>query len=170
MAPAPLEKLKVVVIDDNEHMRTLLRAMLTGLGFRHIHVEENGKAGFAALQKVKPDLVLTDFSMQPVDGVEFVRMVRGLNSPLAWVPVIMITGHNERHYIEQARDSGATEILTKPVSPRDLFLRFKEVIERPRPFVKAPSFIGPDRRRKRLPASQYPKRRQADFDVEVEFR
>ena len=106
MAPAPLEKLKVVVIDDNEHMRTLLRAMLTGLGFRHIHVEENGKAGFAALQKVKPDLVLTDFSMQPVDGVEFVRMVRGLNSPLAWVPVIMITGHNERHYIEQARDSG----------------------------------------------------------------
>ena len=136
-------KLKVVVVDDNNHMRTLLLSLLYAFGVKTVAAEANGKSGFATVQSMKPDFVVTDYAMQPVDGVEFVKMIRSLHTPLAWVPIIMVTGHNERHYIEQARDSGITEILTKPVTAQGLYLRIQEVIERPRQFVKAPSFIGP---------------------------
>jgi len=74
----------------------------------------------------------------------------------------MITGHGERQYVERARDAGVTEFLIKPVTPRGLFLRIQEVIERPRPFVKSPAFIGPDRRRRHTSSETIPKRRESD--------
>jgi DNA-binding response OmpR family regulator len=95
-------------------------------------------------------------------------MVRSLHGPIAWVPIIMVTGHGERHYIETARDAGITELLRKPVSPRDLYARIVEVVERPRAFVKSQIFIGPDRRRKRL-HGEYKQRRRSDLD-DIEFR
>jgi DNA-binding response OmpR family regulator len=76
----------------------------------------------------------------------------------------MVTGHSERHYIEQARDAGVTEFLSKPITARALYLRIMEVIERPRQFVRAPTFAGPDRRRKTLP--HFAKRRSTDHEVE----
>lgn len=170
MAEPQFEKLRVVIIDDNQHMRTLLHAMMSGLGFHVVRGEENGKAGFEAIQNLKPDLVVTDYAMEPMDGVQLVKKVRALQSPLAYVPIIMITGHNELSCIERARDAGVTEFLCKPITARDLYLRIREVIERPRLFVKAPEFTGPDRRRKRLPAWAVPKRRQSDFDVELEMK
>jgi two-component system, chemotaxis family, chemotaxis protein CheY len=168
-APA-FDKLKVVVVDDNDHMRSLLHSMLHAFGIRTVIGSADGKSGFATVQSAKPDFVLTDYSMQPVDGTEFVRMIRALPEPMAYLPVIMVTGHGERHYVERARDSGVTEVLTKPVTARDLYLRIMDVIERPRPFVKSPSFVGPDRRRKILRSDSCPKRRKSDFEGEMEFR
>jgi two-component system chemotaxis response regulator CheY len=163
------EKLKVVIIDDNKHMRQLLHAILSAFGVKNVHECPSGKSGFISVQAIKPDFVLTDFAMLPVDGVEFVKMVRSLHGPIAWVPIIMITGHGERHYIERARDAGITELLCKPISPRDLYSRIVEVVERPRPFVKSPVFVGPDRRRKKI-EGLFPKRRAADRAAELEFR
>src|SRR5262249_31304636 len=156
-----------LVVDDNEHMRNLLRAMLFAFGFKRVQGEENGKTALAALPQLQPDLIVTDYSMHPVDGIEFVKAVRALNSPVSWIPIIMVTGHKERHYVERARDAGVSELLSKPVAARDLFLRIREVIERPRPFIKAPGFNGPDRRRKRLPLALLMKRRKADQEVEL---
>jgi two-component system chemotaxis response regulator CheY len=170
LAGAAFDKLKVVVIDDNSHMRTLLLSILYAFGFKTLVGEANGKSGFAAVQSIKPDFILTDFSMHPVDGVEFVKMIRACPGPMAWVPIIMITGHGERRYIERARDAGITELLTKPFTPKDLYLRVVEVVERPRPFVKSPLFIGPDRRRKKLALGSITKRRSSDYDVELEFK
>jgi YesN/AraC family two-component response regulator len=168
MAANGFEKLKVVIIDDNKHMRQLLHAMLAAFGVKHVYESANGRTGLASVQAVKPDFVLTDFAMYPVNGVEFVRMVRSLHGPIAWVPVIMVTGHRERHYVETARDAGITELLCKPVSPRDLYARIVEVVERPRAFVKSHVFIGPDRRRKRLHGEHH-KRRHSDLE-DLEFR
>jgi two-component system, chemotaxis family, chemotaxis protein CheY len=169
MAANAFEKLKVVIVDDSKHMRQLLHAVLFAFGFKNVHEAPNGKSGFFAVQAIKPDFVLTDFAMSPVDGAEFVKMVRSLHGPIAWVPIIMITGHGERQYIERARDAGITELLCKPISPRDLYSRIVEVVERPRPFVTSPAFVGPDRRRQKI-AGLFPKRRQADREVELEFR
>src|SRR5262245_15307919 len=133
---ATFDKLKVVVLDDNEHMRILPHSMLAAFGVRTIVHDSNGQSGFATVQSVKPDLVITDFAMQPVDGAEFVKKIRALPGPMSYLPIIMVTGHGERHYIEKARDAGITELLTKPVTARDLYTRLMEVIERPRQFVK----------------------------------
>ena len=166
MGTLPFHKLRVVVIDDNDHMRMLLHSMLSAFGVKTIMGEPNGKSGFAVVQAMKPNLVLTDFAMQPVDGVELVKMIRALPGPLAMIPIIMVTGHGERHYIERARDAGVTEFLTKPVTARDLYLRIQEVIERPRPFVRTATFIGPCRRRKVI-ESKNQKRRKSDFAEDV---
>ncbi len=170
MAAAAFDKLRVVVVDDNEHMRILLHSMLNAFGIRTVVGASNGKTGFTTVQSVRPDLLVTDFAMHPVDGVELVRMIRSLPGPMSYLPIIMCTGHGERHYIERARDAGITEFLGKPVTARDLYARMMEVIERPRQFVKAPTFIGPDRRRKKLPIWQTPKRRASDQENEFEFR
>ena len=149
-------------------MRVLLLSLLHAFGSKHVFGATDGKSGFALVQVVKPDLVVTDYAMQPVDGVEFVKMVRALNTPLACVPVIMVTGHTERHHIEQARDAGVTEFLIKPVTPRDLHLRLMEAIERPRQFVRTPTFAGPDRRRKKM--AHVAKRRSTDHPADFELR
>ena len=170
MAVSAFDKLRVVVIDDNEHMRILLHSMLTAFGIRTVVGDSNGKSGFATVQSIRPDFVVTDFAMHPCDGVELVKMIRALPGPISYLPIIMCPGHGERHYIERARDAGITEFLSKPVTARDLYMRIMEVIERPRQFVKAPTFIGPDRRRKRMPFWQTPKRRASDHENEFEFR
>jgi two-component system chemotaxis response regulator CheY len=170
MGATAFDKLKVVVVDDNDHMRSLLHSMLYAFGIRTIIGSADGKSGFVTVQSVKPDFVLTDFSMQPVNGAEFVRMIRALPEPMAYLPIIMITGHGERQYIERARDAGVTELLTKPVTARDLYIRIMDVVEKPRKFIKSPSFIGPDRRRRTLKEGLYPKRRKSDFEDEMEFR
>ena len=70
------------------------------------------------------------------------------DSPNPYIPVIMMTGHTDRAKVMQARDAGVTEFLVKPISSRLLCQRLQAVIDRPRPFVRAKSFFGPDRRRR----------------------
>jgi DNA-binding response OmpR family regulator len=74
----------------------------------------------------------------------------------------MITAHTELRRIETARDAGITEALLKPVTPRNLYDRIVQIIERPRRFVKTPEFAGPDRRRRRGTDYGGPKRRFED--------
>ncbi len=82
------------------------------------------------------------------------------------VPVIMMTGHSERHRIEEARDAGITEFLAKPISARSVLERMIEVIEHPRPFVRTKSYFGPCRRRKNDKTFKGPWRRGTD-DPEI---
>lgn len=160
---------KVVIIDDNKNMRALLRTMLEAFGVTNIDEANDGNEGLLKMGESRPDFVVTDYSMKPVDGVTFAKSIRKLNSPLAWVPIIMVTGHTERRYVEQAHDAGVSETLCKPVTARDLYMRIVEVIDRPRRFVRAPSFAGPDRRRHRKPGYDGPMRRRDDkMDVSFE--
>lgn len=94
------------------------------------------------------DVIITEFMMTPVDGLEFVRLVRtGSDSPNPFVPIIMLTAYTERRNIMQARDAGITEFLAKPISARSLYARLHSAVFRPRPFIKVTQYFGPDRRR-----------------------
>ena len=95
-----------------------------------------------------------------MDGLEFVRLLRtATNSPNPFVPVIMLTAHTETKRVMEARDAGITEFLAKPISAQQLGSRIRAVIEHPRPFVRAESYIGPDRRRRQDPDFEGPDRR-----------
>ena len=122
------------------------------------------------LREKKCDLVLCDLAMKPMDGLEFSRDVRtGEDSPNPFVPIIMITGHTERHHVEAARDAGVTEFLAKPITAHSLFSRIAEIVERPRAFVRSETYFGPDRRRKALDNYAGPWRRHDDFhDLQVQ--
>ncbi len=96
-----------------------------------------------------------------MDGLEFVRLVRtDTESPNPFVPVIMLTAHTEAKRVVEARDAGVTEFLAKPISAHQLYSRILAVIERPRPFIRAKAYVGPERRRRQDPKRKGPERRE----------
>lgn len=148
MSGATFDNLGALIVEDNAHMRTLLRSLLVALGLKRVYEAEDGEEGFKVLRECRPDMVLCDLSMEPVDGIAFTRQVRlSPDSPNPYVPIIMVTGHTEAHRVVAARDAGVTEFLAKPITTQNLFLRIAEIVERPRPYVRCKTYFGPDRRR-----------------------
>ena len=158
-----LEALRILLVDDNPHMRAIVFAMLHGLGIKELHEARDGEHALERLRRNPVDLALVDFMMRPIDGVHFTREVRNSpHSPDIYLPIIMMTGHSERSRVEEARDAGVTEFVVKPLTLRALIGRLEAVIQRPRPFVRTDSYFGPDRRRRLDPDHPGPWRRTAD--------
>jgi two-component system chemotaxis response regulator CheY len=158
------ESLKALIVEDNAHMRSLLRALLNSVGIRDVTEAAHGGSGLEVLRQRRADLVLSDMAMSPMDGLEFTRRVRNdEQSPNPFVPIIMITGHTERHRVEAARDAGVTEFLAKPITAHNLFSRIAKIVEQPRAFVRCDSYFGPDRRRRQIEDYAGPWRRKDDF-------
>jgi two-component system, chemotaxis family, chemotaxis protein CheY len=171
MSGGAFDHLKALIVEDNQHMRTLLRALLNALGITAVFEATNGEDAFTLLREKQPDIILSDLSMSPVDGLAFVREVRlSKTSPNPFIPIILVTGHTERHRIEAARDAGVTEVLAKPVTAGSLFQRIGEIVDRPRPFVRAPDYFGPDRRRHTPEDYAGPFRRRDDFENDIAIR
>ena len=149
MPDVTIESLKVLVVEDNVHMRALIRSVLYALGVRTVLEAGDGESGFDQFRQENADLILTDLSMAPRDGIVLTRLVRNApDSPNPYVPVIMVTAHTERHRVEAARDAGVTEFLAKPMTIHKLFLRLLEIVERPRAYIRCDDYFGPDRRRR----------------------
>src|SRR5882757_674639 len=104
-----LESLRVLLVDDNQHMRAIVMTVLSGVGVANIRETRDGAEALSALREWPADLAIVDFQMTPLDGVEFTRLVR--NSPDSrnpYLPIIMMTGHSERTRVMDARDAGVT--------------------------------------------------------------
>ncbi|MDD9907042.1 MAG: response regulator [Rhodospirillaceae bacterium] len=143
-----LEQLNILLIEDDASMRALIRDMLYAFGISNIQTAQEGSKAYAELRHFPADIVLTDWVMEPLDGIDFTRMVRTApDSPNPFVPIIMLTAHSSMERVIQARDSGVNEFLAKPVTAKGLYSRIATVIESPRQFVRASEYFGPDRRR-----------------------
>ena len=146
-----LDRLNVLTLDDNRNMRTLIESILLALGVRNIHEAHDVKQAFHDLQYFQADIVITDWNMEPLNGLDFVRMVReGEDSPNPYVPIIMLTGHSELHRVCEARDAGVNGFLAKPISAKALYSRLVSIIEFPRPFIRTKTYFGPSRRRRNV--------------------
>jgi two-component system chemotaxis response regulator CheY len=155
--------LKILLVDDNHHMRVLLGEILKAVGVRHIFEASDGAQGLQMMRNHAIDIVMTDLSMQPLDGIDFVRLLRrSPESPNQMCPVIMITGHATVARVQEARNAGVNEFLAKPLTARGVVERLTQVVDNPRPFVKTADYFGPDRRRRADPAFSGPYRRQDD--------
>ena len=164
-----LEALKALIVEDNQHMRALLRSLLACAGMHDVHEAADGSAALKEMAAKRCDLILCDLAMKPMDGLEFTREVRrSKTSANPFVPIIMISGHTEKQRVEAARDAGVTEFLAKPITSQSLYSRIAEIMERPRAFIRSGSYFGPDRRRKAAENYSGPWRRQDDMhDLEV---
>ena len=144
-----LERLNFLVVDDNRHMRFIVRSILYALGGKAIVEAEDGADAFRVLRTYSADIVICDWKMEPLDGVDFTRMVRtASDSPNPFAPIIMLTGNTEQRRVVEARDAGVNEFLAKPISAKSLYSRIASIIENPRPYVRTSHYFGPDRRRK----------------------
>jgi len=160
-----LEALQILLVEDNQHMRSIVTTVLKGAGVTRVREVGDGAEALRTLRQWSADIAIVDFNMSPMDGVEFTRLLRtAADSPNQYLPVIMMTGHAERSRVEEARDAGVTEFVVKPITAKALLDRIQAVIFRPRPFVKTDTFFGPDRRRVNDPAYTGPWRRSTDAD------
>jgi Response regulator containing CheY-like receiver domain and AraC-type DNA-binding domain len=158
------ESLKAILVEDNLPMRTLLRSLVHALGVHDVYEAANGDRALEIFMDRGADLILTDLSMQPMDGIALTKAIRNAQtSPNPYVPIIMVTGHTERHRVEAARDAGVTEFLAKPITMQNLLLRITEVVERPRAFIRCDGYFGPDRRRRNGGDHVGPWRRKDDI-------
>ena len=157
-------RLRFLVVDENAHMRRIIRTLLHGFGAREVYEAEDGAVGLDAFTHYTPDIVLTDWAMPIFDGLELTQMIRQPNANAnPFVPIIMVTGHTEKDRVTAARDAGVTEFLAKPITAHNLFSRIARIVEQPRGFVRCESYFGPDRRRRQLEDYAGPWRRKEDF-------
>jgi two-component system chemotaxis response regulator CheY len=158
------DRLSVLIVEDTAPMKKLLVSVLTSLGVGNIYAAEDGAHGFDLFCRNRPDIVITDWLMDPSSGLELVEKIRtDKRSPNRMTPIIMMTGYSARPRIENARDLGVTEFLAKPFSAADLARRIAYVVDKPRDFVDSDEFFGPDRRRKKTEEYKGPKRREEDY-------
>jgi CheY-like chemotaxis protein len=158
-----IERLRVLVVDDNVHMIKIVKTILRGFGIKEFKEARDAADAFKHLRESRIDLVIVDYQMELLDGVEFVRLVRsGQDIPDPFLPVIMLSAHSERSRIISARDAGVTEFCAKPVSPADLWAKVASCLNRPRQFVRSGGYQGPDRRRRTNDLAAGQSRRASD--------
>ena len=166
-----LSRLNIIVADDNPYMRTLVREILLGFNVTNVRECKDGSDALAELRQWPADIAIIDWMMEPLDGLDFTRLIRtASDSPNPFLPIIMLTGHTERFRVVEARDAGITEMLAKPMTANTLYARLKDVIESPRPFIRSATYVGPDRRRKATRHYGGPFRRASDRkpdDIEI---
>lgn len=160
------ERLKVLVVDDNLHMRTLVTAILQAFGVAAVYDANNADEAWAVLCESRCDIVFVDWEMNGASGLEFTKRVRTApNSPNPFTSIIMLTGHCSIERVQTARDAGVNEFLAKPVSAKTILARLISLVENPRPFVRTKSYLGPCRRR-RLQPYEGPERRLGESGFE----
>lgn len=158
-----LEALSILVVDDNKHMHSVVKAILNSMRIKNVRFSDNAADAFMEMRQWHPDIIITDWAMQPLDGLDFVRLVRkGADSPNPYVPIILLTGHTEMCRVIEARDTGVNEILAKPISIKSLYTRIASIVQSPRPFVKSKNYFGPCRRRGTNLNYKGPERRQTE--------
>jgi DNA-binding response OmpR family regulator len=143
-----LQSIEVLVIDDNQYMRKVIRNILTSLGVKNVHEAVDGVSGLEAIRTLAPGLVILDWEMPLLNGAELVRIVRSPGVfPVPDVPIIMLTGHGQRWRVVEAANLGVNEFLRKPVSGKALLDRMVAILTKPRAMVRLGDYYGPEPRK-----------------------
>src|SRR4030095_12982273 len=132
-----IQSIAVLIVEDNQYMRKVVRNILVNLGVKNVHEASDGIAGLEAIRMSAPDLVVLDWEMPLLNGAELVRIVRSPGVfPVPDVPIIMLTGHVERWRVVEASRLGVNEFLKKPVSGKALLDRIVAILTHPRAMVR----------------------------------
>src|SRR5262245_19531105 len=144
---ALIQDLSILVVDDNQYMRKIVRTHLLNIGVRKDYEGSDGMDGLDAIRIVMPDVVIIDWELPLLNGAEFVRIIRSPGVfPMSDVPIIMLSSHGERWRVVEAVRIGVNEYLRKPVSAQALYERLVLILARPRPVVKLGDYYGPQPR------------------------
>ena len=176
--PYDLSNFTILVVEDSEYMQSLIASMLKVFGVGEILACANSKEAIdilTVLQASKKskyltsvDIVLTDWLMPKGNGEDLLRWIRGSErDSIRFLPVIVISGYTTEYIATISRDLGANEILVKPISGTSLAARICSVIDHPRPFINAPHYFGPDRRRQEISIKHADRRVTEAVEVKV---
>jgi CheY-like chemotaxis protein len=142
-------KLQILVADPSAYLASLTSSLLRSVGIKKITEADNSRAVQIALERTRFDALIFDAALAPLDGVALTRAIRTdphcLNRDTT---IVLVFSEISKAQLLEARDAGVTEFIRKPLSAAVLDLRLKATWSNPRPFVTAPAYAGPDRRRR----------------------
>src|SRR5580658_2493250 len=145
-----IQSLAVLVVDDNQYTRKMIRNLLVNCGVKDVFEANDGIAALDAIRSIAPDVVVLDWEMPLLSGAELVRIVRSPGVfPMPDVPIIMLSGHGERWRVVESVRLGVHEYLIKTVSAKALYDRMVSIMLQPRPVVQLGDYYGPERRKLR---------------------
>jgi len=138
---------RVLIVDGHVAASRLLSELMKGMGAREIVFESDQKATLEVARDFEPTLMFLERSGPRFDGEELVRRLRRSSLSVRQIPIIMVTAEATASTIKGARDAGVHEFMIKPFTTGDLVRRVVNVATKPRPWVEAMGYVGPDRRR-----------------------
>lgn len=122
-------QVRVLVVDGQRGMRSILRQLLAQIGIEDVLEAANGEEAIEIIDRaehVVPDVIICDLRLDKVDGLELCNMFRRDKDRIT--PIIIVTGESDEFLHEVARQVGAVEVLTKPVSAPDLLEQIQTAI------------------------------------------
>jgi len=122
-------QLTVLVVEDSDFVRRVVCKYLVDMGFKAVLEAANGMDGIAAL-KNKPDVVICDISMEPLNGFEFLKLLRSQPEPERSLPFIFLTSSADADYVQRALDLNVSAYLLKPVMPDVLRKKLVELMSK----------------------------------------
>ncbi len=121
----------VLVCDDEDVLRALVRATLTGSGYSLVEAAD-GDESLRLARELRPDLIVLDMMMPGRSGLEILAEIRQEAAPLASTPVLMLTARTQVSDRQAAAELGANRFLAKPFSPRELLSTVEELLDESR--------------------------------------
>jgi CheY-like chemotaxis protein len=157
-----------LVVDASQFERNLSMEQLRIIGFGRVLGAPNADEAWEQLTRNNPDVLFIEWIDSGADALELVRRVRaGVGAPNPALNMFVLSSKSAHANVEAARRAGADAFMRKPISGVELKRRIRTVIAKPQPFVSAPSYSGPCRRRRADPHFAGPWRRLDDVVQET---
>ncbi len=153
---------RILIVDPNAASARLLLEIMKSLGAREVVTETDEGRAIEHARELEPGLIFTERTGVQLDGEQLARKIRRSNLSCRRVPIIMMTAEATASSIKGARDAGIHEFLRKPFTAGDLFKRIENVALKPRDWIQAVGYVGPDRRRFNSGEYAGPQKRSAD--------
>jgi two-component system, chemotaxis family, chemotaxis protein CheY len=118
----------IMVVDDHQTMRRTIASILRSQGYTNLHFAENGKMAWKLLQEMKFSLVLLDWNMPQMTGIELLKKIKA-DTKFSDLPVLMVTAEAEKEQVIEAIFIGATDYIVKPFTPAVLDSKVKALLE-----------------------------------------
>jgi len=140
---------RILLLGAKTHALKLLRSLLGNAGISKILQVEDAHRALELLSAKCFSAVFYDPKVDKPGEKPFIVAARRNGSVLfPMIPIFVLHERARRRDVEKARDTGVTDVLTTPISPKTLITKLKAATQKPRPFIVAPEFFGPDRRTK----------------------
>lgn len=115
-----VEDLKVLLVDDSEFSRKYIQKVLNNIGIEQITFANDGRQALALFREHYFDLLVTDFNMPEMDGLQLVEAIRGNAEQMSPIPVLMVTSERDQNRLAAIEKSGVSAILDKPFEPQSI--------------------------------------------------
>lgn len=122
-----MSDIKVLVVDDSSTMRRIIRNTLSKVGFNNVVEAENGIDALSKMRENAIGLILTDWNMPEMDGLTFVKSVRGSDT-FKNIPIIMVTTEAAKTEVVEALKQGVNDYIVKPFTPEALKEKVEKII------------------------------------------